>query len=47
MVQLDFDEEVGPLHGMYGSMDAEELEMGYREEKGNASTQKLAILTCG
>ena len=23
MVQLDFDEELGPLHGMYGSMDAE------------------------
>ena len=23
VVQLDFDEELGPLHGMYGSMDAE------------------------
>ena len=23
MVQLDYDEELGPLHGMYGSMEAE------------------------
>ena len=23
MVQLDHDEEIGPLHGMYGTMDAE------------------------
>ena len=23
MVQLDYDEEMGPLHGMYGSMEAE------------------------
>ena len=23
MVQLDYDEEVGPCHGMYGSMEAE------------------------
>ena len=23
VVQLDFDEELGPLHGMYGSMEAE------------------------
>ena len=23
MVQLDYDEEVGPLHGMYGSMEAD------------------------
>ena len=23
MVQLDVDEELGPLHGVYGSMDAE------------------------
>ena len=23
VVQLDYDEEIGPLHGMYGSMDAE------------------------
>ena len=23
MVQLDYDEELGPLHGMNGSMDAE------------------------
>ena len=23
MVQLDFDEELGPLHGMYGSLEAE------------------------
>ena len=23
MVQLDSDEEVGPLHGMYGSVEAE------------------------
>ena len=23
VVQLDHDEEVGPLHGMYGSMEAE------------------------
>ena len=22
MVQLDYDEELGPLHGMYGSMEA-------------------------
>ena len=23
LVQLDYDEEMGPLHGMYGSMEAE------------------------
>ena len=23
MVQLDYDEALGPLHGMYGSMEAE------------------------
>ena len=23
VVQLDYDEEMGPLHGMYGSMEAE------------------------
>ena len=23
MAQLDYDEELGPLHGMYGSMEAE------------------------
>ena len=23
VLQLDYDEEVGPLHGMYGSMEAE------------------------
>ena len=23
VVQLDYDEELGPLHGMYGSMEAE------------------------
>ena len=23
MVQQDYDEELGPLHGMYGSMEAE------------------------
>ena len=23
MVRLDYDEEMGPLHGMYGSMEAE------------------------
>ena len=23
MVQLDYDEEMGPLHGMYGTMEAE------------------------
>ena len=80
VVQLDFDEELGLLHGMYGSMEAEfevqrtikraELTAfscllkrvigpikvhvdnkgiidGQRREKENASTRKLAMLTCG
>ena len=29
MVQLDQDEEMGPLHGMYGTLDAE-LEVHWR-----------------
>ena len=36
MVQLDYDEEMGPLHGMYGSMEAE-----YEEQR----TIKRAELT--
>ena len=79
VVQVEFDEELGPRHGMYGSMDAElelqrtikraeltafpcllkkvigpsrcmsttkELLMGFGKEKENASTQRLAMLTC-
>ena len=33
MVQLDHDEEVGPMHGMYGTLEAE-LEVQRTIKKG-------------
>ena len=35
VVQMDYDEELGPLHGMYGSMDAE-LEVQRTIKRGGA-----------
>ena len=35
MVQLDYEEEMEPLHGMYGSMEAE-LEVPAHHQEGGA-----------
>ena len=40
MVQLDYDEEMGPLHGMYDSMEAE------LEVQRTIKRAELAALLC-
>ena len=48
MVQLDYDEDTGPLHGMYGSMEAEcEVQRTIKRAKVTAFFLCLLKKVCG
>ena len=45
VVQLDHDEEMGPMHGVYGTLDAE-LEVQRTIKRAERSLQYAANLYC-
>ena len=46
LLQLDYDGEMGPLHGMYGSLEAE-LEVQHRSQKRCLQPCSQLSLLCG